>query len=265
VSPYSLKTTFLRCGAVASLLICAAAPSPTPSALPSGTPNPLSSFSAAGWLSLKAVAREKVATIKAEIQLAHNGSLTRIDFENVSLSANNGRGEVTQPIPQSTLSGVIDQAKGTFMVWSSRRPVYYESRLNLSRWNVSTAFGAASALTSYQVLSFSLNLLGRQMVNGHMSSVFELDSKVQRQGGKVQNTVGHVAFADDLSGLPIHEDVTIGAGEPSTVTVQADLTRISTNPPLSSEFAAPAGYTKTTQLAVVLMALAPAPPPKRKP
>jgi hypothetical protein len=246
---------------VASLFTLGAAPSPQPSA----TPNPLSSFSAAGWVSLRAVNKDKIATITAEIQFAHSGLMTRIDLGDVSATANNGKGEVAKPFPEGMLSVVIDQAKGLFTVWSSRRPLYYESKFALSTWNAANAFNETSAFTKYQVLGFSLNLTGHQIVDGHMASIFELTSKVQKQGGRMQNTVGHVAFADDLSGLPIHEDLTIGPGEPSTVTLQADLTRVSPNPPPASDFSVPSGYKKTSNFIELLMTLAPTPPPKPKP
>lgn len=254
-------SAILLCASIVSLLTSAAVASPPPPA----TPTPLSSFSAGGWVSLRAVAREKVATMQAEIEFAHSGSLTRVDLGNLSVSANNGSGDVNEPLPAGTISAVVDQTRGLFLVWSSLRPLYYESKSTMSAWSLTNVFNEMSSLTKYQVISFSLNLLGHQMVDGHMASVFELDSKVQKQGGKIQNTVGHVAFADDLSGLPIHEDFTIGAGEPSTVAVQADLTRISTSAPPASAFAAPRGYAKTSQLLQVLMTLMPSPPAKRKP
>lgn len=252
------------CGVfLSSALTIAAAPAPRPAPSQTATPNPLTSFSAAGWLSLKAVSREKIASLRAVIRVSHEHLLTRIDLGNVNATANDGKGEVAQPFPSGTLTIVIDQGKRIFTLWSSRRPLYYESALtpsmSVSISNATNVVSEMSAFTKFQLLSFSLNLIGHQPIDGHAASVFEIDSKVQKQGGKIQNTIGHVALADDLSGLPIHADVTIGAGEPSTVTMQMDLTAISTGAPALSQFMVPKAYKRTKRMLQILMALAPAP------
>jgi hypothetical protein len=249
----------------ASLLAIAATPSPPATPMPMATPSQLSSFSAAGWLSLKAAAREKVASLQAVIRFAHRGRLTRIELGDVSATANSGKGNVVMPFPAGTITAVIDRTKELFIAWSSRRLLYYQSKLTAATLGSMSALNKLSAFTKYQLLTFSLNLTGHQPVDGRMASVFEFDAKVQKQGGKVQSAVGHVALADDLSGLPIHTDVTMGAGEPSTVTMQMDLTSISTNTPPASEFATPRGYKKVKNFVELLMTLAPLPPPRHRP
>jgi hypothetical protein len=247
---------------IASLLTTAAAPPPVSSPAPAATPKPLSSFSAPGWLTVRAAAREKVATLKAVIRLERLGALTRIDLGDVSATADNGKGAVTQPFPAGAITAVLDQGRRLFSVWSSRSPIYYESKLTLSTSSAATAVNEMSALTKYQLLSFALNLTGRQLVDGHVASTFAFESKAQKHGGKVQNAAGHVALADGLAGMPIHADLTLGAGAPSTVTLQLDFTSISTNAPPLPEFTRPPGYKRTTNPLAVLVTMAPQPAAK---
>jgi hypothetical protein len=246
------------------LLGALASAPPPPRPLP--TENPLTSFSAVGSLSARAANLKKVAMVQAEIRFAHRNALTRIDLLDLSLTANNGSGNtVVIPVPAGTISAVFDLANRVVVVWSSRRPLYYRTKFTFSRFGGASAINRLSALTKYDVLSFSFYLVDHELIDGHEASFFTFDAKTQHHGGKVQQLTGHVALADDLAGLPIHADLTLGSGTPSTVTLRMDLSSISTGAPLMSQFAAPKGYKRTAKLAEVLAAMAPAQPSRPSP
>jgi hypothetical protein len=255
-----LLSTFLKSALAAAALFAATAATPTPR--PSATPNPFLSFSAVGSLSLKAEAPGKSAGVRAEIHVAHDNMLTRIDVLNVAMTADNGMGPVSRSMPIGALSVVIDQAKGLLTLWSSKRPVYYQVKLPFQRSVVGVTNGL-SALAHYDVVSASLNLVGHKVIDGHMASLLAFALKTKRRGGKLQSVVGHLALADDLSGMPLRADVAIGPGETKSVKIQMDLSSISAGVPSAAEFAFPKGYTRTTQLGVILAAIVPPPPSPR--
>lgn len=253
------------CAAVLSLSSVGATLTPSP--VPSATPSSLSVFSAAGSMSLKAAAKGKDATLQLAIRIEHRGFLTRVDLDDIVAVANagNGKGNVTIPIPRGTLDAIIDQGKRRVTLWSSRRALYYQSQFPLSLPSSppfalgTSPLGELRALTTYRAFTMSLNLVGHQSVNGHMASVFELQLKTERQGGTSSTFVGHWALADDLSGIPLHVDLTIDANEKATVTMQMDVSSISTSEPPQSEFAPPRGYKRTPRLTEILTAMAPVP------
>lgn len=243
----------------ACLVALGATPVPSPEPSSSPTPNPLLSFSATGTASLDAVNGEKTALIQARLRFGRRLGLTRIDVLSVTVTANNGKGNITMPLPQGTVSAVFNQSRESVAVWTSLQPLYYGTKLRLSPLGAVRLPVGLSALTKYQVLSFSLHLVDHETIDGHGASLFAFDAQTQKTGGKPQETTGHLALADDLAGLPIHADLTVGAGSPETVSIEMDLTSISTSAPPVSAFAPPKGYKRTPQLMRVLMAMLPVP------
>ncbi len=208
-------------------------------------------------LNLNAVAATKSAVVTGHVHFAHRGAFTRVDVIDLSAVASAGGHNVAMPLPFEGLHFVVDGARGTFAVWSSRSPRYYSGRLktNRSAFQVANVTSALSPLTQFSLLSISLNLIGDQTSNGHPVSAFEFEAKTRKRGAATATDVtGHVDLGDDVSGFPIHADATITSGSAAKVTIAMDVTALSASAPPLSAFAPPKGYKRTGHIADVLSA-----------
>jgi len=117
---------------------------------------------------------------------------------------------------------VYDRNTKTTTVWSDQKREYYQSK-NAPKHKATAAqkpqqpavspidqiLKATHSTTEYDTFSESLNLTGHQTINGHMSSVFHLTMQTQKHGGPLRDLTGDMAFADDLSGIPVRFWVTM--------------------------------------------------------
>lgn len=227
---------FIACGAAALLLLGA-----TPA-----KPAPMPAFSATGTMTAGGESAGKSGTFQTSVQVMHRTNLWRIDVF-----------KVAQLLPKGTITALIDQANGTFTVWTSSGNRFYRSKLALPHPKKTTkqstpsspwtnALNMLNSMTQYDVMNETFALVGHQQVNGRMASVFHITSQTQKHGGKLQQATADLALADDLSGIPIHLSVT--AKGDATGSLQLDLSAISTLAPDAKLFTVPRGYKKTAQL-----------------
>jgi hypothetical protein len=227
--------------------------------LPAAKPVVLRSFSATGKLTLQAVAMGKTIHFEADMAVWHRPNLVRIDLQKLSVSSEDPTSQMmlSQLLPNGGISAVLDQKTQTLTMWSTQTHRYYRSKLIFTRAKTKPApkpkgtpppktsnfdiMNLLARMTQYDVYTQSFALTGHQSVNGHMASMFHLSSKTQKHGDpKVEDVEADFAFADDLSGIPVH--FAMDASGNTNANAQADLLTITPAAPAASLFNIPKGY-----------------------
>lgn len=230
---------------------------------PSPSPTPLAGFSARGTLSV-AVNLPGAPTpvgMSAEIAVMAKARRVRVDvLKFASTSADKGSSDmVSHFLPTGAISVVFNQDTRTLTLWSEQKREYYQSKTTPAAKTKPTATPAPStqspvdqilkvmrSVTEYDSYTETLTLVGHQPVNGHTSSVFHLTIQSQKHGGKLQNISSDMAFADDLSGIPVRMWLTSTGQYDGNV--KLDLLSAAADVPDPSVFAIPAGYKKVASL-----------------
>jgi hypothetical protein len=244
-------------------VLAGATPSPAPSAIvpAAATPKPvvLTSFSATGKLTVQADATGKTINFEADMAVLRRPNLVRIDLQKLSIASQDPTTQMmlSQMLPRGGVSVLLDQRSNMLTIWSAQTHRYYRSKLILVRSKTARAPKAKATpapkksnfdvmnllarMTQYDVYSQSFALTGHQTVNGHMASMFHLSSRTQKHGDrKVEGVEADLAFADDLSGIPLH--LSMDATGNMNANLHADLLTIAAAAPSISLFRIPAGY-----------------------
>lgn len=228
---------------------------------PTASPAPIRGFSATGTLAVDAQMSPGPIHFDATVGVMNGGRKVRIDLIHIAMSgADSGAGAMMANfLPGGVVSVVYDQSAGTMTIWSVQKRLYYQTKISAftpkpSKTKAAPKKAAANnspidsilrgtkSFTEYDTFTQSLSLVGHQPINGHTSSVFHFTMQAQKHGGKLQDTSGDLAFADDLSGIPVRFWIDT-KGEVSA-SMHLDLTSASLQQPPASAFAVPAGYKK---------------------
>lgn len=224
----------------------------------------LPAFSATGTMVAKGTSPDgKNGTLQTQMRVLHRDKRWRIDLLQIAATADDPMmNAFAQLLPKSALTFVADPAAKTLTIWSGAHPLYYQTALAIPKPHPSPHSSASptpvwdnvmkqlNSMTQYDAFNESFTLTGHQTVNGHMASVYHFTSQMQKHGAKPQTTTGDVAFADDLSGLPLH--LTADFKGDAAANVAIDLTQVSKEAPAAAQFVPPAGYKRTTNLGAVL-------------
>lgn len=229
-----------------------AAPAPTPS------PTPLAGFTSRGTLSIEADVMSNAISLNAEVAVRAKSGHIRLDVLKFATSGAQGSNAmVNQFLPTGTVSVVYDQRTKTTTVWSDSKREYYQSKTTprpkakatpkpkeSEQSPLDQILKVTRSVTEYDTFASSMNLVGHQMINGHIASLFHLTIQSQKHGGKLYDLTGDMAFADDLSGIPVRAWIT-SKGEFNGA-VKLDLLSASTEVADSSVFKLPGGYKRVT-------------------
>ncbi|MFN2529207.1 MAG: hypothetical protein ABR584_10895 [Candidatus Baltobacteraceae bacterium] len=230
------------------------------SAAPTPSPTPLAGFSSRGTLSVSANVMSKPVSLNAEVAVWSKRGHARLDVLKFSTSgAQNPNAMVNQFLPAGTITVVYDQATKATTMWSDSKREYFQSKAvphaklkpaqkpkEPAESPIDQILKATRSITEYDSFSESLNLTGHQIINGHISSLFHFRMQGQKHGGKLRDLTGDMAFADDLSGIPVRLWM-ISKGE-FEGEVKLDLLSASAAVPDASLFKVPAGYKKVASI-----------------
>lgn len=238
-----------------------------------GAPN---GFAAKGSLTVQTELSGAKINVGGNIALEQRGQLVRIDVLSLSLPGVDSMLSSlasSQLFPPGGYSVVYDQAKHTYIAWSTSRKMYYENEGSgssapppsnpgvaaatavSSTSDILHAFSAARALRDYKVFSASLNLTGHGTTNGHPSTgvAFALKRQEKNATGDPLDVHGTLQLADDLNELPVQINASVnGAGGAPPSTLRLDFTSIDARTPPDSDFAVPAGFTKAGKITDIL-------------
>ncbi len=245
-----------------AIALCAGSPAPAQTATPAPSPTPFQGFTATGTLAVQAQVSGAPVNVDARVAVMTKAHRIRMDVLHLEMSAGDpSASAMSALLPRGTITMVYDQPSTTMTIWSEQKRVYYQMKLHstsirkpapnhTSSSQIDQFLGATKTLTEYDVLSQTLTLVGHLPVNGHTASMMHFTIQSQKHGGKLQDLSGDLAFADDLSGIPVRFWITAkGAFNGST---KLDLLSASTTPPNNSVFAVPAGYKKVDKILEVL-------------
>lgn len=201
--------------------------------------------------------------LTAEIAVMTKSRRVRFDvLKFASTGTDKGTNDVVSHfLPTGAISIVFDQQTRVFTMWSEQKREYYQSKTASTpkpkpapkatpapsiESPVDQVLKAMRAVTEYDSFTETLSLVGHQPVNGHTASVYHLTMQGQKHGGKPYDFTSDMAFADDLSGIPVRMwFVSKGAYDGS---MKLDLLSASTAVPDPNVFTVPGGYKKVTSL-----------------
>lgn len=241
-------------------------PAVAQTATPSPSPTPLAGFSAHGTLAVSVNLAGAPAPIglNAEVAVMAKARRVRLDvLKFASTAIEKGSSDmVSHFLPAGAISIVYDQNAHLMTIWSEQKHEYFQSKNVAKQKKKPTPKTATSqmspmdhimkalrSVTEYDSFTETLTLVGHQPVNGHTSSVFHLTIQSQKHGGKLHDISSDMAFADDLSGIPVRLWLT-SKGEYDG-TLKLDLLSASTDLPDPSVFNVPAGYKKVASITEV--------------
>ncbi len=231
-------------------------PTPAPTAAPTAFPG----FSATGTLAVQASVAGSPVSLGAQIAVMHKARRVRIDVLHVDLppAAASGPG-IAQFLPRGAVSIVYDQRTNTTTIWSVEKRAYYQKTSRAAKKRVTPTpmpnRGSAmdqilrftKSLTEYDAFNSSTTLVGHQPINGHTASLFHTIIHSQKHDEKAMDITSDLAFADDLSGIPIRFWLVVTGNVAGSI--KLDLLNASTAAPSDSVFAVPAGYKRVASLA----------------
>ncbi len=245
-------------------------PKPTPKPAPTRAAALFPAFTASGTMSVNGTSgKGKSAAVQIDVRVAHRDAFTRIDVLKVAVTTQHPHANSAMPamLPKGVVSALVNTANGTLTMWSSTGKYYYQTKLGSpgehskshppkraarSRSPFSDISGMFRAMTQLDKFSSTTELVGDQPVNGHVSHVYRLTTVMQRHTDKTpQQIVANVAFADDLSGVPVHADMAFTGI--ATAAMKMDLSAVSLTMPIASLFAPPAGYKRTNHFMMSIM------------
>ncbi|MDP9018681.1 MAG: hypothetical protein M3N19_10215 [Candidatus Eremiobacteraeota bacterium] len=236
-----------------------AAPAPAPVPVTASPSAPFKAFSGRGTMAMEAMVSDAPVKLGMEVAVMYGGHKVRIDLVHLDMSGNSPStgSMMAQLLPQGTMTLVFDQTSGMATIWSEQKHAYYQTKVrNLRRSSkpspqkstepqssvIDQILGATKSMTEYDVFSQSVALVGHQVVNGHMSSLFHYTMQTQKRADKLQDASGDIALADDLSGIPIRLWTTVKGKYDGSL--KLDLTSASLSAPMASVFTVPHGYKK---------------------
>ncbi len=230
---------------------------------PSPSPTPLAGFSARGTLSL-AINLPKVPSplgVSAEIAVMAKAHRVRVDLlKFASTTTEKGAIDmVSQFLPTGGITVVYNQDTRTFALWSEQKRAYYQSqRAATSKAKqkpkadsetsspLNQIMKALRSVTEYDSFNETLSLVGHQPINGHTSSMYHMTLQSQKHGGSPLDISTDMAFADDLSGIPVRLWL-ISKGEYEGA-LKIDLLLASADVPDITIFNVPPGYKKAASV-----------------
>ncbi len=252
------------------LPLATAAAAPTPKPAPTRAAALFPAFTATGTMSVNGTSgKGKSGALQMDVRVAHRDAFTRVDILKVAVTTQDPHANSAMPamLPKGVVSALVNTANGTLTMWSSTGKYYYQMKLGSpgehpkshppkSAARPRSPFSDISAMlratTQYDKFSSTTELVGDQLVNGHVSHVYHLTTIMQKHTDKTpQQIVANVAFADDLSGVPVHTDMTFTGT--ATAAMKMDLSAISLATPIASLFAPPVGYKRTDRFIMSIM------------
>ena len=256
------RTSLCVLALISALFFCVPALAQNATPLPAPSPMPLAGFSAHGTLAVDANMMNSPISVNAECAVWARSRLVRFDVLKFAASSATQAANpmVNQFLPTGTISIVYDQNTRVTTMWSDIKREYYQSKAAAPSPKPKAAatpkpseespmdqfLRATRAITTYDTFSTSLALVGHQPINGHTSSLFHMTIQAQKHGEKLRDVSGDMAFADDLSGIPVRLWIT-SKGEYDG-TVKLDLTSASTDAPDPSVFRVPSGFKKVATM-----------------
>lgn len=255
-----IRNCFIAAGAFTMALLFGI-PGLAQTGSPSPAATPLAGFSAHGKLSMAVNLPNTPSPLgaSAEIAVMVKARRVRLDilkFESTTADKNSSE-MVSHFLPTGAISAVYNQDTRTFAIWSQQKRKYYQSTSApqpkakpttgpSTESPVEQIMKALRSVTEYDSFNETLSLAGHQTVNGHTASVYHMTLQSQKHGGKPADVTTDMAFADDLSGIPVRMWIT-SKGEYDG-SVKLDLLSASADVPDPSVFKVPAGYKKVTSI-----------------
>ncbi len=252
------------------LPLAATAAAPTPKPTPTRAAALFPAFTATGTISVNGTSgKGKSGAVQMDVRVAHRDAFTRIDILKVAVTTQDPHANTAMSamLPKGVVTALVNTPNGTLTMWSSTGKYYYQTKLGSpgartkspvpksaarSRSPFSGISAVLRATTQFDKFSSTTELVGDQPVNGHVSHVYHLTTVMQRHTDKTpQQIVANFAFADDLSGVPVHADMTFTGT--ATAAMKMDLSAVSLTAPIASLFAPPAGYKRTKQFMMSIM------------
>lgn len=230
---------------------------------------PVPAFTATGTMNVNGTSADgKNGNVTMDVRVLHRGTATRVDILRLNLATNQPDNAAPLPaLPKGVISVLIDTGKGTMSLWSTATKTYFQTKLpspaSLVKKTQKTPESAGpfaqigsalKGMTEYDVFSSSMTLVGDQQVNGHMAHVYHLTTTMQKHTEKAPSQItADLAFADDLSGIPVQMSATFAGGTKANAAIKADLTQISMTAPQPALLKIPAGYKRTTNPMIAVL------------
>ena len=263
-----IRNCFIAAGAFTMALLFGI-PGLAQTGSPAPSPTPLPGFSAHGTLSVAVNLPNAPSPIGVSAEIAVMVKARRVRFDILkfeSTTAEKSSSEmVSHFLPTGAISAVYNQDTRTFAIWSQQKRKYYQSKSTpqpkakptptpapSTESPVEQIMKALRSVTEYDSFNETLSLVGHQPVNGHTASVYHMTLQSQKHGGKPADVTTDMAFADDLSGIPVRMWIT-SKGEYDG-SVKLDLLSASADVPDPSVFKVPAGYKKVASIMELFIA-----------
>jgi hypothetical protein len=241
-------------------------PSPSPAVSASPQPTPAGLVGRAQLVVQTTLGGAGKLTIGGDIGFEHRDSLLRIDVLSIKIPGMNkiaGAVVSSELFPQGGFTAVYDRADNSYTIWSASSKKYYTGKGKPATGPAATpspeatasaapdlldAFAWLKFIKDLKALSLSITLAGHGTTNGHPTTGIDYQFTDVHKDLSPSDVHGRVQFADDLNEFPVQLTANVKVKSVPEGALRLDLTTFERRLPPLSDFRAPQGYARTSNI-----------------